>query len=189
MYLSANKSGDYCWKAINDTSAKVEEILKGDGAEDFKGQFEGADKLSDVEFLFFWSDAIVEKIQYGSRTQLCDSVKGKSADALMKIFVDIVKTNSVTEYGSYYLKDALYYAYLSSHSASTAIPREPGCSSAVLSTVGGRPSRTSILSAPSRSTSTSTKNSARNPSGLIFGLTLTVKILSMGLWTLKLSTC
>lgn len=48
MYLSANKSGDYCWKAINDTSAKVESILKSDKATEFKSQFQGADKLSDT---------------------------------------------------------------------------------------------------------------------------------------------
>ena len=83
MYLSAAKSGDYCWKAINDTSAHVEAILKTTEAATFKGKFPGADKLSDAEFLFFWADAIVEKIQYGSRTQLCDSVKGKNMDQLM----------------------------------------------------------------------------------------------------------
>ena len=48
MYLSAAKSGDYCWKAINDTSAKVEEILKTSEGSSFKAQFKGADKLSDV---------------------------------------------------------------------------------------------------------------------------------------------
>ena len=32
MYISANKSGDYCWKAINDSSAQVENILKSDKA-------------------------------------------------------------------------------------------------------------------------------------------------------------
>jgi hypothetical protein len=111
MYLSANKSGDYCWKAINDTSARVEDILKTKDGAAFKAQFSGADKLSDVEFLFFWSDAIVEKIQYGSRTQLCDNVKGKSADDLLKYFIAIVKENSVTEYGSYYLKNDTYYTY------------------------------------------------------------------------------
>ena len=110
MFLSANKSGDYCWKAINDTSARVESILKTDQGAAFKAQFTGADKLNDVEFLFFWSDAIVEKIQYGSRTQLCDSVKDKSADDLMKIFISIVHQNSVYEYGSFYLKNDTYYA-------------------------------------------------------------------------------
>ena len=110
MFLSANKSGDYCWKAINDTSARVENIIASADGAAFKAQFPGADKLSDVEFLFFWSDAIVEKIQYGSRTQLCDTVKGKSADDLLKIFIEIVKTNSVYEYGSFYLKNDTYYA-------------------------------------------------------------------------------
>ena len=110
MYLSALKSGDYCWKAINDTSARVESILKTSEGAAFKAQFSGGDKLSDVEFLFFWSDAIVEKIQYGSRTQLCDSVKGKSSDDLLKLFIAIVHTNDVHEYGSYYLRNYTYYA-------------------------------------------------------------------------------
>lgn len=110
MYISANKSGDYCWKAINDTSARVEAILKTAEGPAFKEQFKGAQKLSDAEFLFFWSDGIVEKIQYGSRTQLCDTVKGKSADQLLKYFIQIVQGNSVYEYGAYYLKNDTYYA-------------------------------------------------------------------------------
>jgi pimeloyl-ACP methyl ester carboxylesterase len=48
IYISANKSGDYCWKAINDTSARVENILKTDQGAAFKAQFTGADKLNDV---------------------------------------------------------------------------------------------------------------------------------------------
>lgn len=41
MFLSANKSGDYCYKAINESSIKVESILSsGDGAA-FKAQFKG----------------------------------------------------------------------------------------------------------------------------------------------------
>ena len=48
MFLSANKSGDYCWKAINDSSAKVEQIINSDKGSEFKAQFEGADKLSDA---------------------------------------------------------------------------------------------------------------------------------------------
>ena len=37
MYLSAAKSGDYCWKAINDTSANVEAVLKTSEAALLKG--------------------------------------------------------------------------------------------------------------------------------------------------------
>lgn len=76
----------------------------------FKAQFAGADKLTDNEFLFFWIDSIVDKIQYGSRTKLCDSLKGKSADDQLKVFIEIVKSNDVHEYGSYYLKNGTYYA-------------------------------------------------------------------------------
>lgn len=42
MYLSANKSGDYCWKAINDTSGRVEAVLKTTEGAAFKAQFAGA---------------------------------------------------------------------------------------------------------------------------------------------------
>lgn len=111
IYLSTNKSGDYCWKALNDTSSKVEEILSSGEGPAFKAQFAGGDKLSDVEFLFFWADSIIDKVQYGSRTQLCDSVKGKTADQILSILTEIVKTNDVHEYGSFYLQNDSYYVY------------------------------------------------------------------------------
>lgn len=84
-------------------------MSSGDGAS-FKAQFTGADKLTDNEFLFFWIDSIVDKIQYGSRTTLCDSLKGKSSDDQLKVFIEIVKGNDVHEYGGYYLKNGTYYA-------------------------------------------------------------------------------
>ncbi len=65
----------------------MESILGSPDGSAFKAQFTGADQLTDNEFLFFWIDSIVEKIQYGSRTQLCDSLKGKSADDQLKIFI------------------------------------------------------------------------------------------------------
>ena len=39
MFLSANKSGDYCWKAINDTTAYVEQLLSTSKRGDFIKQF------------------------------------------------------------------------------------------------------------------------------------------------------
>ncbi len=110
MFLSANKSGDYCYKAINQSSIRVQSILAGGEGAAFKAQFTGADKLTDNQFLFFWIDSIVGEIQYGSRTKLCNSLKGKSADDQFKVFVDIAKTNDVHEYGGYYLKNGTYYA-------------------------------------------------------------------------------
>jgi hypothetical protein len=67
----------------------VETILSSADGDAFKAQFTGADKLTDNEFLFFWIDSIVGMIQYGSRTQLCDSLKGKSADDQLKAFIKI----------------------------------------------------------------------------------------------------
>lgn len=79
IFISANKSGDYCWKAINDTSSHVESLILSEEGAAYKAIFAGADKLSNAEFMFFWTDAVIEKIQYGSRTQLCSSLKGKSS--------------------------------------------------------------------------------------------------------------
>jgi len=47
MFLSANKSGDFCVKAINDSSSRVEAILKTEAGAAFKAGFEGASKLND----------------------------------------------------------------------------------------------------------------------------------------------
>ena len=40
--------------------------------------FEGGINLKDDEFMFFWIDAIVNVIQYGGRTQMCNDLKGKN---------------------------------------------------------------------------------------------------------------
>jgi hypothetical protein len=61
--------------------------------------------LKDNEFLFFWIDSIVDKIQYGKRTQLCNDLKLKSLDEQFAYFVQLAKANDVSEYGSYYLKN------------------------------------------------------------------------------------
>jgi len=79
MYLSSVQSGDFCVQAINASNTRVEQILKSAEGAAFKSQFKGADKLTDDEFLFYWIDSIVGQIQYGKRTQLCDSLKGKNA--------------------------------------------------------------------------------------------------------------
>ena len=63
----------------------------------------------------------------------------------MNIFIDIVKTNGVQEYGSYYLKNYTYYAYTSVYVELNSTHRELGCSSAALNTDGGKPPLTFIL--------------------------------------------
>lgn len=109
MYTSSMLSGDYCAQAINASNAKVESILDSPDGEAFKAQFKGGDKLKDNEFLFFWIDSIVGTIQYGKRTDLCNSLKDKSADDQFAFFVNLAKTeNEVWEYGSYYLKDSSF---------------------------------------------------------------------------------
>lgn len=57
----------------------VEKILESaQGGWWFKGLFEGGQKLNNNEFLFFWNDAIVMQVQYGSRTSMCNSLKDKT---------------------------------------------------------------------------------------------------------------
>jgi len=80
MYLSAMKSGDYCQQAINASNTRVEKILDSTQAENFKSQFEGGNNLKNDEFLFFWNDAMVMKIQYGQRVSFCEALKNKTLD-------------------------------------------------------------------------------------------------------------
>lgn len=105
MYLSANKSGDWCWQAINASNVRVEQILNSAQNQTFKAQFNGGQNLKDDEFLFYWIDSIVDKIQYGSRTKLCNDLKGKSADDHFNYFIQLAKANNPAEYGSFYLKN------------------------------------------------------------------------------------
>ena len=42
--------------------------------------------MNDDEFLFFWIDSIVGLIQYGQRTTLCNSLKGKNAEQQFRGF-------------------------------------------------------------------------------------------------------
>lgn len=78
VYLSTNKSGDFCWNAVNNSNTMVEQILNSNTSKEFKNQFEGAINLTDDQFLFFWIDSIAGLIQYGKRTKLCADLKGKS---------------------------------------------------------------------------------------------------------------
>lgn len=108
MYLATALSGDFCVKAVNDSSHKVESLLKSANASSFKAQFKGADKLSDEEFLFFWVDSIVGLVQYGKRTNLCNDLKGKSEEQQFDYLVKNAISNDVYEYGSYYLKNVTF---------------------------------------------------------------------------------
>lgn len=58
--------------------------------------------------MFFWIDSIVDKIQYGQRTKLCNDLKGKSLDDQFTYFIGLAKANDVAEYGSYYLKNETF---------------------------------------------------------------------------------
>ena len=109
IYSSSKLSGDYCVQAINSSNSKVEQILDSSEGASFKAQFEGGNKLTNDEFLFYWIDSVVGLIQYGERTNLCESLKGKSADDQFNLLVDNAKkTNDVYEYGSYYLKNITF---------------------------------------------------------------------------------
>lgn len=82
IYLSSERSGDFCVNALNASNHKVESILysSSEAANAFKSQFPGGEKLTNDEFLFFWADAIVLTIQYGGRTSICQNLSGKNAD-------------------------------------------------------------------------------------------------------------
>lgn len=80
IYLSSARSGEFCSAALNASSHQVESILYSspEAAKAFKSQFQGGDKLTNDEFLFFWADSIVLTIQYGGRTEICEKLLGRS---------------------------------------------------------------------------------------------------------------
>jgi hypothetical protein len=44
--------------------------------------------------MFYWIDSIVGQIQYGKRTQLCDSIKNKTAEQQHAFFIQNAKDNN-----------------------------------------------------------------------------------------------
>jgi hypothetical protein len=46
MFISTNKSGDYCYNALNNSNPKVESILLSANGTAFKKQFTGGEFLS-----------------------------------------------------------------------------------------------------------------------------------------------
>lgn len=89
IYLSSQKSGDYCSSALNASNTRVEQILdSGAAAADaFKSQFPGGEKLNNNEFLFYWADAIVLTIQYGGRTDICNKLKDKTSEQQFTVLI------------------------------------------------------------------------------------------------------
>lgn len=100
------KSGKNCADALDQLSKYVEGVITGseEGARRMKAEF-GAEQLKNGEFLFFFVDIIVEYVQYGNRTGLCQVVDhtnvSKSYAAIKKIAVDT--RADPADYGSAYL--------------------------------------------------------------------------------------
>lgn len=112
IYLSAKKSGDFCPQAIKDLSDYVEEQVTGDRALEFMTEF-GAEKLTSREFLFYWSDSLVFQIQYGSRVNFCNALKGKTLQEQYAYAKQLVKKVTPVDYGAYYLGNASFAMYIS----------------------------------------------------------------------------
>jgi len=72
IYLSALKSGKNCTDRIQELVQHVEERLNTSDAEAaaLKKEF-NADNLTNLEFLYYYSDSFSGMVQYGQRTQLC----------------------------------------------------------------------------------------------------------------------
>ncbi|CAD8215475.1 unnamed protein product [Paramecium octaurelia] len=108
IFLSAYKSGPQCAKDVQDMNKYAEQqILNQQTKEEFKRSF-GAEKLTDLEFLFFFADAQLLIIQYGGRSELCQQLKDKSITEQIDYFRSVIEEGSYMEYGSYYLKNDKY---------------------------------------------------------------------------------
>lgn len=107
IYISANKSGNFCTDAIVAVSNYVESQVTGDNKDSFKAEFK-AEKLTAREFLFYFSDMIVMQIQYGKRVEFCNSLKGKTLEEQYKVVKEIALKSTPVDYGAYYLKNATF---------------------------------------------------------------------------------
>lgn len=107
IYLSSQRSGTHCVDALRTLSDYVEKQVTGANSTEFLKVFK-AENLSPREFLFYWSDVTVELIQYGKRTQLCDSLKGKTTDQQFNYVKALALESDPSDYGSYYLSNATF---------------------------------------------------------------------------------
>lgn len=107
IYISTQKSGNYCTEAIQKVNQYVEDQVLSDNRINFQAQFK-AEKLTSREFLFYWADAIVFFIQYGRRQAFCNSLQNKTLEETFNIIKDAAVKVSPTEYGAYYLKDPVF---------------------------------------------------------------------------------
>lgn len=108
IYTSTLKSSKACPAALQKLSTYVESQLAGSNSTAFKAVFK-AEKLSNEEFLLYWSDVIVFQVQYGKRTDLCNKLKNNTLDDQFKIIrLDALKIDP-REYSSYHLQDPAFY--------------------------------------------------------------------------------
>ncbi|KRX10814.1 hypothetical protein PPERSA_00984 [Pseudocohnilembus persalinus] len=103
---SANLSGEWCSQAIHDLNFNAQKQLEGENAEEFLKNF-NATHVDYGQFLFYYADIFVEKIQYGERTWLCNNLQGKTLEEQNQWVIDLVNEEGITVdgYASYYLKD------------------------------------------------------------------------------------
>lgn len=73
--------------------------------ESFKKSFR-AEKLTDDEFRWFFTDTIVLEVQSGRRKELCEGFKMKTiAEMVEQVRQVSLKSDDYKQYGSYYLRD------------------------------------------------------------------------------------
>ncbi|CAD8104352.1 unnamed protein product [Paramecium primaurelia] len=103
VYQSALKSGQECADNLKALNQYAEDNL-----ETIRRRL-NAEKLTEDEFLFYFTDAIILKVQYGGRSRLCNDLKGKTINEQMDYFIEraLIEDNPQS-YGSYYLKDDVY---------------------------------------------------------------------------------
>jgi hypothetical protein len=107
IYISSQKSGNFCTEAIQKVTKYVEDQVLSDNRFNFQAQFK-AEKLTSREFLFYWADVIVFEIQYGRRVDFCNSLENKTLEETFNIIKEKALKISPVDYGAYYLKNATF---------------------------------------------------------------------------------
>ena len=73
------KSGQYCVDAMRGLTNYAEEQVVSSHGKEFQAIFQ-AENLTAREFMFYFADVLVFSVQYGSRSQFCESVQGKTLE-------------------------------------------------------------------------------------------------------------
>ena len=107
IYLSALKSGKWCTDRIQELIKYVEGKLDSDPVS-IKKEFK-AEKLTDLEFLYYYSDSFSGMVQYGQRVQMCDLMRNDSFQERYDNLKQAIMGNNPEPYSAEYVRNDTWW--------------------------------------------------------------------------------